>query len=141
MLRIGTCLALAVLLLIPAAALAAPPAREQVAQGRRLYREYCATCHGVDGRGDGPMATEMLVPPPNLRLLWKRYGYPLPTNRVAAFIDGRADVRAHGLREMPVWGARLLAGTHGNERQVKDRIAALVAYIESIQTAAQHARK
>ena len=32
-------------------------------QGRLIYLGRCATCHGNDGRGDGPIAKDLLGPP------------------------------------------------------------------------------
>jgi hypothetical protein len=69
-----------------------------------------------------------------LRLVSDRYGNPLPEDQIARFIDGRADVKAHGPRDMPVWGERFYLETQGSEREVKHRIAKLVAYLQSIQT-------
>jgi mono/diheme cytochrome c family protein len=113
---------------------------DDVAQGRQLYLEYCASCHGLTGEGDGPVAPALNTPPANLRRLSERFGNPLPEDQVARFIDGRAEVKAHGPRDMPVWGARFYAETH-NESAVQARIAKLVAYLQSIQTGARHARK
>src|ERR1039458_5063223 len=31
--------------------------------GKDLYREYCAVCHGTTGKGDGPAASALKVPP------------------------------------------------------------------------------
>lgn len=39
-----------------------PPAYE----GRRLYVSYCQLCHGVAGKGDGPLAKQMHVSPADL---------------------------------------------------------------------------
>ncbi|MBV8062909.1 MAG: c-type cytochrome, partial [Nevskia sp.] len=30
------------------------------AQGKKIFVAYCATCHGLDGRGNGPAAAAML---------------------------------------------------------------------------------
>src|SRR5260370_6409078 len=79
---------------------------DDVAQGRRLYLEYCSSCHGLTGEGDGPVAPALTTPPANLRRLSKRFGNPLPEDQVARFIDGRVEVKAYGPRGMPVWGAR-----------------------------------
>lgn len=106
---------------------------DEVAEGKAIYQQYCASCHGIRGEGDGYMARALTIPPANLRLLSARYGNPLPEDQIARFIDGRADVRAHGPRDMPVWGERFYAET-GSERQVTNRIAKLVAYLQSIQT-------
>ena len=107
---------------------------DDVKQGHALYLRYCASCHGLTGEGDGPMARALTTPPANLRMLSERYGNPLPEDQIARFIDGRADVKAHGPRDMPVWGERFYLETGGNERAVKHRIASLVAYLQSIQT-------
>ncbi|HEY2444524.1 MAG TPA: c-type cytochrome, partial [Rhizomicrobium sp.] len=63
-------------------------ADEAVARGRELYLEYCGSCHGLTGEGDGPVAHSLTTPPANLRLLSDRVGNPLPVDQVARFIDG-----------------------------------------------------
>jgi len=135
--RIWT-LALAGLLLMFASAASAED--DAVAQGRQLYLEYCGSCHGLTGEGDGPVAHALTTPPANLRRLSDRFGNPLPEDRVARFIDGRAEVKAHGPRDMPVWGRRFYAQTH-DQRAVRALIGELVAYLQSIQTGARRAHK
>jgi mono/diheme cytochrome c family protein len=119
--------------------IAAVARADEVAQGRMLYLRDCASCHGLMGEGDGPVARALSTPPANLRLLSDRYGNPLPEDQIARFIDGRAEVKAHGPRDMPVWGERYYIETGGNEREVKARIAKLVAFLQSIQTSARQA--
>jgi mono/diheme cytochrome c family protein len=34
-------------------------ARTYVPSGKQLYREHCASCHGSDGRGGGPVASSL----------------------------------------------------------------------------------
>jgi mono/diheme cytochrome c family protein len=119
---------------------AAVAAADDVALGRQIYLERCASCHGLTGEGDGPVAPVLTTPPANLRRLSERFGNPLPEDQVARFIDGRAEIKAHGPRDMPVWGARFYAETH-NERAVRAMIAELIAYLQSIQTGARHARR
>lgn len=47
-----------------------PPASPEVARdpllsrGRTIYLARCIACHGVDGRGDGPIAKNLIGPPP-----------------------------------------------------------------------------
>jgi mono/diheme cytochrome c family protein len=106
----------------------------EVALGQATYLQNCAPCHGLTGKGDGPMARALTTPPANLRRLSERYGNPLPEDQIARFIDGRADVKAHGPRDMPVWGNRFYKESDGDERHVQRRIAELVAYLQSIQT-------
>jgi len=112
-----------------------------VARGRTLYLRYCAACHGRNADGKGPVAPALKTPPADLRILSKRYGNPLPEDQMARFIDGRADIAAHGPREMPVWGGRVWAHREGegNEGHVTRAIANLVAYLQSIQNVQQHA--
>jgi mono/diheme cytochrome c family protein len=35
-------------------------------QGKRLFAQYCATCHGDEGKGDGQNASNLNPPPPDL---------------------------------------------------------------------------
>ncbi len=81
------------------------------------------------------MARALSTPPANLRHLVERYGNPLPTDQIARFIDGRADIRAHGPRDMPVWGGSVWQRGPGGQEpgQVTAALAALVAYLQSIQ--------
>jgi mono/diheme cytochrome c family protein len=110
-----------------------------IAQGQAIYLHYCAACHGPNGEGNGPVARALKTPPTNLRLLSDLYGNPLQEDKVARAIDGRAEVEAHGPREMPVWGERFSAENHGEERKVKETIRKLVTYLQSIQTGARTA--
>jgi mono/diheme cytochrome c family protein len=112
-----------------------------IEQGRADYSRYCASCHGEKGEGNGPLARVLTTPPANLRLLSHRFGNPLPEDQIAAYIDGRADVKAHGTRDMPVWGERFYAQSGGSDVQTRQRIANLVAFLQSIQTGAQTASR
>ena len=73
-------------------------------QGRQMYLQYCSSCHGKDGSGNGPVSSYLKVKPPNLTLLKKANNGIYPLNKVMSAIDGSRAVRAHGDREMPVWG-------------------------------------
>lgn len=86
------------------------------------------------------MAHALTTPLANLRRLSERFGNPLPEDQIARFIDGRAEVEAHGPRDMPVLSARFYAETQ-DANAVKAGIAELVAYLQSIQTSARHARQ
>ena len=94
--------ALVLLLFTPLAA-----CQRQVAEptGQALYVRYCASCHGTDGRGQGPVADSLKQPPPDLTTLAQRTGGHLDERQLMAVIDGERLVRAHGPRDMPVWGA------------------------------------
>ena len=73
-------------------------------EGRELYVQYCSSCHGKDGRGNGPVSPHLKIKPPDLTLLAKKNKGIYPLDDVMKAIDGRRLVRAHGDRDMPVWG-------------------------------------
>ena len=77
---------------------------EPPAHGRELYVRYCASCHGVGGRGDGPASKSFRRRPSDLTRVRERYGGRYPVRELMAAIDGRSPVRAHGDSVMPVWG-------------------------------------
>jgi mono/diheme cytochrome c family protein len=108
---------------------------DQVERGRVAYLRYCASCHGVQGDGEGPVARALTTRPSDLRELHGRYGTPLDRERLRAAIDGRTPIVAHSEREMPVWGERfdLPPDDVSRERTIAERVAELHAYIESIQ--------
>ncbi len=37
-----------------------------IVEGDRLFRQHCAVCHGAEGRGDGPAAKGLPIPPADL---------------------------------------------------------------------------
>jgi len=113
-------------------------AQEEVVltKGQREYHAYCATCHGAQGKGDGPLSTILTVVPADLTQLRKKNDGEFPFWRVYKIIDGRDMVRGHGARNMPVWGAHFLmeeGGGYLDEDRVIGRILALVYYLQSIQ--------
>jgi mono/diheme cytochrome c family protein len=103
------------------------------------YELSCMSCHGVDGRGDGPDAQHLDVKPADLTQIKKANGGVFPADRVAMIIDGRAIVARHGARDMPVWGERYRRpipdanGAWDTERDARSRIEALVDYVGSLQ--------
>ena len=101
--------------------------------GSRLFRTYCASCHGAAGRGDGPMAMQLRRMPPDLTQFTRRNGGVFPSELVYRIVDGR-EVMSHGDREMPVWGDAFRMATGGSAAGgVKARIDAIVRYLASIQ--------
>ncbi len=105
--------------------------------GEREFRSNCAVCHGIEARGDGPMADLFDPRPPNLTLLSQQNGGVFPFEKVFDSIDGRSEVAAHGSRDMPVWGEALQAsgdslGLH-RELLAYGRILALTRYLERLQ--------
>jgi len=72
--------------------------------GLEMYQQLCASCHGVDGHGDGPVSSLIKIGVPDLTRIAQRDGGEFPAEDVRRTIDGRWDRRAHGARDMPVWG-------------------------------------
>src|SRR5664279_1681143 len=69
--------------------------------GRQMYDAYCASCHGQGGKGNGPTATALKVPPTDLTQLSARNGFVFPENHVAQVIKGDSMMPSHGSKEMP----------------------------------------
>jgi hypothetical protein len=102
-----------------------------------LYQRLCSSCHGVTGKGDGPIASLIKTGVPDLTRLAARDGGEFPTEDVRWTIDGRWDRRAHGARDMPVWGWQLYSAPGTDDPAERARtnsmIDRLVEYLRSIQ--------
>lgn len=102
---------------------------------RHDYNKYCASSHGAEGRGDGPVAQAMKAMPADITLLAMNNNGEFPADKVREIIDGRADVKAHGTRAMPVWGQEFYVSAEGvGQRQAKGRVDALTEYLRRMQT-------
>ena len=110
-----------------------PASYTSPSSGKQMYDSYCASCHGVDGKGDGPAAPALKVPPTNLTTLAIKNGGIFPGAHVATEIQGGAMTPAHGSKEMPVWGPIFMAIGGHSAAQVQLRIRNLTNYLESIQ--------
>jgi mono/diheme cytochrome c family protein len=139
---ISTAIGFAGLAVIPAIAIGQqtdPPAGQTgdpvLARGATLYRIHCASCHGSKGTGDGPVASALRTKPSDLTTLARRADGKFPEDRVRSTIDGRTDIRAHGVREMPVWGLSFVEPDRDAQRkgEVEAEIRALVRYLASLQ--------
>jgi mono/diheme cytochrome c family protein len=105
--------------------------------GISLYRLACGVCHGIDGKGNGPLSEQLKVPPANLTVLAKKNNEVFPVSSVYETIDGRKIIAAHGTREMPIWGAynrdELLDPFYDPEAMVRIRILTIIDYLNRIQ--------
>ena len=110
-----------------------PVTRTRADSGEQMFRAYCASCHGVDGKGDGPAAAALKVAPPDLTSLKRSNGGKFPDRKVRNILAGADDLSAHGSAGMPVWGPVLRSLHPGNESVVNLRIANLVAYLSAMQ--------
>lgn len=80
------------------------PAQSTPDWGKAEYKSDCASCHGLGGKGDGPLSESFRTKAADLTTLAKRNDDVFPAQRVDDIIDGRQEVAAHGPRAMPVWG-------------------------------------
>ncbi len=101
-------------------------------RGASLFRLHCASCHGPDGHGDGPLAEYLRVPPSDLSRLGSR---PQEVDRawLATVIDGRQRIRGHGSTRMPVWGMSFSADLSGREDLVRQLIEDLADHVFELQ--------
>ncbi len=82
------------------------PARySDPSSGKQMFRDYCAACHGMEGKGDGPVARFLRTPPADLGALAQRNGGKYPADKVAATLRLGTDGGAHGTSDMPTWGS------------------------------------
>lgn len=70
--------------------------------GRALYDNYCVTCHGPAGKGDGPLAADWPVRPADLTQISANNGGVFPLTRVMSQIDGytRSGSKGSAMPEM-----------------------------------------
>lgn len=102
-------------------------------KGPDLYRAHCAACHGLGGKGDGPVAPALKMKPANLTALAKSSGGRFPAEQVAKFISGdEPSLVGHGSREMPVWGP-IFHQIEEDQDYGNVRMRNLIKYLETIQ--------
>ena len=118
--------------------------------GKSEFQSSCASCHGTDAKGKGPVSDQLKIPPPDLTMLAKNNNGVFPTNAVYETINGLKTIPAHGTREMPIWGYRFNPAINlphnvdpfywkmaGPERSpevvVRTRILAVIDYLNRIQ--------
>jgi len=103
------------------------------ASGSEMYQTYCAVCHGKDGRGEGPAASALKVPPSDLTLLAQKNGGKYPAMKVVSVIRGEEALPSHGSKDMPIWGKLFWSMSGGHESEVQQRVSNLNKYVESLQ--------
>lgn len=129
-------------------------AEEGVAPSAKAdFINYCASCHGADGRGNGPLAPTLKIPPADLTVVSQKNKGNFPYTLLRKTIEGTelGLARAHGPREMPVWGPVFrqepespvpggggggfygVGGVQCIHLAARARIMNIVDYIESIQ--------
>ena len=133
-----------------AAAMAGAAQAQDVDVGKSEFQSSCASCHGADAKGNGPLREQLRVPPPDLTVLARNNNGEFPAAALYQTIDGSKAVSAHGNREMPIWGERFnpiislphsvdpsywkLAGPEQSpEVVVRKRILSVIDYLGRVQ--------
>jgi mono/diheme cytochrome c family protein len=116
---------------------------QKVDPGELEFLSSCGSCHGVEGKGKGPMSAALKATPPDLTVLAKNNGGVFPFSKVYEVIDGRKVIAAHGTREMPVWGRvrpnllypsdKFIDSSYDPEVIARTRILAIIDYLNRIQ--------
>ena len=112
--------------------------------GKDLYQRFCASCHGLEGGGDGPVAGSLSVEVPDLSRFARRHSGYFDRALVERIIDGRHVIAAHGTRTMPVWGedlSRAYLGDPNAERAARLAIVRLADYVWSLQKPALESKQ
>jgi mono/diheme cytochrome c family protein len=99
--------------------------------GQTMFHEYCAVCHGDNGKGNGPAADALKKAPADLTQVARKNGGTFPEVKVQRTIAGADEIGAHGNRDMPVWGN--IFRSMGNQDGETLRVSALMKYVESLQ--------
>jgi mono/diheme cytochrome c family protein len=110
-----------------------PVDKTPATDGKLMYVNYCAPCHGVDGRGRGPVASALRTPPNDLTQLTKVNRGRFPDAHIVTVLQNGADTPSHGSVEMPVWGPILGKMNVTNPQARLLRVSNLSRYLETIQ--------
>ena len=110
-----------------------PVNKTSATSGKQMYVNYCAPCHGVDGRGQGPVASALKTPPPDLTVLARNNHGKFPDSHVATVLENGSLIASHGSAEMPVWGPILGKMNQRNAQDRLLRISNLSRYLETMQ--------
>jgi mono/diheme cytochrome c family protein len=125
-------------LLVVLSALGGPAAGQDAAKGEEIYLRYCATCHGIEAKGNGPTAAVLTLQPPNLTRLAANNAGVFPAERVVMRIDGREPLVSHG-SPMPIYGEffegryATMKAPDGMPILTSKPIVDLVAWLQSVQ--------
>jgi mono/diheme cytochrome c family protein len=103
------------------------------ASGKEMFTQYCASCHGTDGKGNGPAAAALKTAPVDLTQLAKKHDGEYPSGAVSSVLKFGSGPASHGSADMPVWGPLLQSLDKYHDAIVQQRIANLVTYIETLQ--------
>ena len=107
--------------------------KADIKAGAETYGKFCSSCHGKQGKGDGPVATTLKIAPADLTALARTYDGTFPRGYVSAVLIFGKRVASHGSDDMPVWGAKSRKIDPEHDPSGQKHIDDLIAYLESIQ--------
>jgi mono/diheme cytochrome c family protein len=113
-----------------------PIQRTSIVDGHQMFTAYCSACHGANGKGNGPAARAMKVPPADLTLLSQKNGGAFPGNHVVTVLQFGVENASHGSAQMPIWGdllQTLSPMASDGDSLVHQRISNITDYIKQIQ--------
>lgn len=110
-----------------------PIRTSNASSGAEMFKQYCAACHGKDGKGDGPAASDLKTAPADLTTLAKRNGGTFPADHVMEVLRNGVKAPAHGTSEMPTWGPLFQTISSRDQAIVNMRISNLTNYVKSLQ--------
>lgn len=110
-----------------------PVGRTSPADGKQMFTNYCAPCHGVDGRGNGPAASALKTSPTDLAVLASTNGGKFPVDHLVSVLRFGVEHPAHGSTVMPVWGPIFARMNQVSAIEREQRTTNLVEYVRTLQ--------
>ena len=107
------------------------PAGKAGFNGQAIYADYCAVCHGRDGKGDGPAARALKTAPIDLTQISHNHAGKFPEADVRKILLGQDMMPSHGTEAMPIWGQ--VFSKMGDPATLGQRVDALTVYLRQIQ--------
>jgi len=110
------------------------PDEAVLGQGKSDFQWHCTTCHGSDGKGDGPMSKMLIKRAADLTTIAKRNEGTFPFWQVYRIVSGNEEVPGHETFQMPNFWRRF----NRDEREwgflpPQVRVLMLTHYVESLQ--------
>jgi mono/diheme cytochrome c family protein len=117
----------------PATKIVIPIQKTSPADGKQMFNNYCAPCHGVDGRGHGPVASSLKVSPADLSTLTATNHGKFPDVHLLSVLRFGVETPSHGTIEMPVWGPIISNVNHSSSMERDQRTSNLIRYLYALQ--------
>ena len=117
----------------PSSKIVIPVGQTSPADGKQMFNSYCAPCHGVDGRGQGRVASALKVPPTDLSKLAAANGGKFPVAHLLSVLRFGVDHPAQGTVEMPVWVPIFASMNRASTVDREQRASNLIDYLHTLQ--------